>query len=281
MYVDSLERETTRVATFRFPNSVWRAFGICSANWRSCSGVGFQTTDFGSTGSVFSRVSETRVAGLTGGRFVAVSSSLIEESSSLFWSSLAQGSRRCCRRGRILQQNIGMSEILEIALTALRARITRVFPAQVRKALEPLSDEQIWWRPNESSNSIGNLVLHLSGSLDYYLNRNLGGLDFTRDRPGEFNERREIPKAELLARFDAMVANAERTFDSLTVERLGEPSPEPTMYSIAFEDLLNVAMHLANHVGQIVWIAKSLDAQALDEVWIRTHRSEGGWKPKA
>jgi uncharacterized damage-inducible protein DinB len=174
-----------------------------------------------------------------------------------------------------------MNEVLSLALTALRARITRVFPAQVRKALEPLSDEQIWWRPNESSNSIGNLVLHLSGSLDYYLNRNLGGLDFTRDRPGEFNERREIPKAELLARFDAMVANAERTFDSLTVERLGEPSPEPTMYSIAFEDLLNVAMHLANHVGQIVWIAKSLDAQALDEVWIRTHRSEGGWKPKA
>src|ERR1051325_9000981 len=88
-----------------------------------------------------------------------------------------------------------MNEVLSLALTALRARITRVFPAQVRKALEPLSDEQIWWRPNESSNSIGNLVLHLSGSLDYYLNRNLGGLDFTRDRPGEFNERREIPKA--------------------------------------------------------------------------------------
>ena len=171
-------------------------------------------------------------------------------------------------------------EILPLALNALRARITRVFPAQIRAAVNALTDEQLWWRPNETSNSIGNLVLHLSGSLDHYLNRNLGGLDFTRDRPAEFNERREIPKAELLARFDEMVANAEKTFDSLTVERLGDPSPEPKMYTIAFEDVLNVAIHLSNHAGQIVWIAKMLDAQAIDEVWMRTHRAEGGWKPK-
>jgi hypothetical protein len=52
MNVESLERETTRVATLRLPNSVIRAFGICEANCRSSSGVGFQTTDFGSTGSV-------------------------------------------------------------------------------------------------------------------------------------------------------------------------------------------------------------------------------------
>ena len=172
-------------------------------------------------------------------------------------------------------------DTLQIALDALRARITRVFPAQVRTAVNALTDEQIWWRPNESSNSIGNLVLHLSGSLDHYLNRNLGGLDFARDRPAEFNERHIIPKAELLARFDTMVANAERTFDKLTVERLSGPSPEPSMHTVAFEDLLNVGMHLANHVGQIVWIAKMLEVHAVDEVWIRTHRSEGGWKPKA
>jgi hypothetical protein len=174
-----------------------------------------------------------------------------------------------------------MQDPLQATLDALRARLTRVFPAQVRTAVNALTDDQIWWRPNESSNSIGNLVLHLSGSLDYYLNRNLGGLEFTRDRPGEFNERHPIPKEELLARFDEMVANAVRTFDSLDVARLGEPSPEPTMYNLLVEDLLNAAMHLANHAGQIVWIAKMLEVNAVDEVWIRSHRAEGGWKPKA
>jgi len=171
-----------------------------------------------------------------------------------------------------------MNDPLELALAALRTRITRVFPAQIRAALEPLTDEQIWWRPNESSNSIGNLVLHLSGSLDHYLNRGIGGLEFTRDRPAEFAERRQIPKAELLARFDQMVANAEKTFDSLTVKRLGEPSPEQTLYTIVLEDVMNAMVHLSNHTGQIVWIAKMLREGAVDEVWMRTHKKLGGWK---
>jgi hypothetical protein len=165
----------------------------------------------------------------------------------------------------------------DVTLAALRSRITGVFPAQVRAAVEPLTDEQIWWRPNEESNSIGNILLHLTGSLNYYLNRNVGGIDYTRDRAAEFAERRNIPKAELLALFDDMVARAERTFDALTPERLHAPSPEPRMHSIVLEDLMNVLAHLANHVGQILWIAKMLRGD-LGDVWMKTHRSEGAWK---
>ena len=165
----------------------------------------------------------------------------------------------------------------DITLTALRSRITRVFPAQIRAAVEPLTDEQIWWRPNEQSNSIGNILLHLTGSLNHFLNRNVGGIDYTRDRAAEFAERRTIPKAELLALFEDMVARAERTFDALTPERLGDPSPEPKMHSIVLEDLLNVLAHLANHTGQIVWIAKMVRGD-IGDVWIKTHRSEGAWK---
>lgn len=169
----------------------------------------------------------------------------------------------------------------DITLNAFRTRITAVFPAQIRAAVEKLTDEQVWWRPNEGSNSIGNLLLHLTGSLNYYLNRNLGDLDYTRDRAAEFSERRPMPKAELLAWFDEMVANAVRTFDGLTPERLGEPSPEPTMHTIVIEDVIGVMSHLATHTGQIVWIAKMLNETAVREVWIKSHRSEGAWKPPA
>jgi uncharacterized damage-inducible protein DinB len=167
----------------------------------------------------------------------------------------------------------------EVLLRALRTRITAVFPSQIRAAVAPLNDEQLWWRPNESSNSIGNIVLHLSGSLNHYLNRNLGALDFNRNRAAEFTERRAIPKAELLAIFDEMVANAEKTFDALTPERLGDASPEPSMHQIVAEDLVNILAHFANHAGQIIWIAKMFDGKAVDEVWVRSHRSEGAWLP--
>ncbi|MGZ8780165.1 MAG: DUF1572 family protein [Thermoanaerobaculia bacterium] len=171
-----------------------------------------------------------------------------------------------------------MAEMSAVALAALRSRITRVFPAQVRAAVDTLTEEQMWWRPNEESNSVGNIILHLTGSLNHFLNRNIGGIEYARDRAAEFAERRAIPKKELMAMFDDMVARAERTFEGLTPERLGDPSPEPKMHSIVLEDLLNAATHLANHAGQIVWIAKMLRGGAIDDVWIKTHRQLGAWK---
>jgi uncharacterized damage-inducible protein DinB len=168
----------------------------------------------------------------------------------------------------------------DLALAALRSRITRVFPAQIHAALSPMTDEQIWWRPNEESNSIGNIVLHLTGSLNHFLNRNIGGLDYTRDRAAEFAERKPIPKDELLASFDEMVAHAVKTFDGLTAERLNDPSPEPKMHTIVLEDLMNILAHIANHAGQIVWIAKMLRAGQIDDVWIHTHRELGAWKKR-
>ena len=165
-----------------------------------------------------------------------------------------------------------------LALASLRARITAVFPAQIREVVSKLTDDQLWWRPNESSNSVGNLVLHLSGSLNHYLNRNLGGLAFDRDREKEFAERGPIPRADLMAIFDAMVASAEKTFDRLTVQRLGDASPEPRQSEIVFQDLINIAVHFSTHAGQIVWIAKMLIDGGLDDVWMRAHREQGGWR---
>ena len=172
------------------------------------------------------------------------------------------------------------TEVLEATLAALRARITKVFPAQVRAAVESMSEEEIWWRPNEKTNAVGNLVLHLTGSLNHFLNRGLGGIDYTRDRDAEFAERQPRSRAELLAAFDEMVANAERTFENITVPRLGDPSPSPELQTLVIEDLINICSHIAAHSAQIVWIGKMLHEGSLDEVWSRTHKRLGGWRPR-
>lgn len=171
-----------------------------------------------------------------------------------------------------------MTDVARYTLESLRTRITRIFPAQIRACLEQLTDEQIWWRPNEASNSIGNIVLHITGSLNHFLNRAVGGFAYERDRDAEFSERRPIPRAELLALFEDMVAKAEQTFESLTLDRLGEPSPNPKMYDVVIEDLLTVGMHLSNHDGQILWITKMLTNGGIDDLWIKTHKELGGWK---
>ncbi len=173
-----------------------------------------------------------------------------------------------------------MTDLASPTLEALRVRICKVLPGQVRAAVEKLDDEEIWWRPNEQSNSIGNLILHLSGSLNLYLNHNIGGVPYERDRAAEFAERRPMPKAQLMAIFDDMVAKAEQTLANVPPERLTAPSTDPERQTYFVEDLISIVTHLSTHTGQILWIAKSLREGELSEVWMRTHKHLGGWKQK-
>src|SRR4051795_10801532 len=94
-----------------------------------------------------------------------------------------------------------------ISLAVLRNRITRVMPEQIRAAVATMSDDQLWWRPNETSNSVANILIHLTGSINHYLNFFVGKIEYERDRDGEFAERRNLPRAELLASFEQMIAN--------------------------------------------------------------------------
>lgn len=170
------------------------------------------------------------------------------------------------------------NEISSLALEALRMRITRVLPAQIRSCISELSEEQLWWRPNEQSNSVGNLVLHVRGAVLHFLCRGLGGLDYERNRQAEFAEDAPISKRQLLAKFDEMVEEAVKTFDALDPSHLSEPSTEPSYYSIIFEDLFGVAVHLATHTGQIVYVTKMLKEGSVNDLWTETHRSMGVWK---
>lgn len=159
-----------------------------------------------------------------------------------------------------------------IALGALRSRITRILPAQIRVCVEELTDEQLWWRPNEQANSVGNLVLHLSGSMRHYLSRGVGGIDFQRDRPAEFSERGPVPKAELLTTFDETIAQARNILETFDPSRFVDLTDEQDYVPTVFELIFNISIHIATHAGQIVYITKMLKEGSVDELWIRAHR---------
>src|SRR5687767_12695162 len=114
-------------------------------------------------------------------------------------------------------------DLSSFALDALRMRITKVLPAQIRSCIEQLSEEQLWWRPNDQSNSVGNLVLHVHGAVMHFLCRGVGKIEYERDRAAEFAESSTVTKTQLLAMFDEMVAKAEQTFEEIDSSRLSEP----------------------------------------------------------
>lgn len=158
-----------------------------------------------------------------------------------------------------------------VALESLRGRIVRILPTQIRACVDELTEEQLWWRPNEHANSVGNLVLHLSGSMRHYLSRGVGGINYHRDRPAEFAERGPLPKAQLLAIFDETIDQAAQVFVSFDTSRFLELTEEQDYVPTVFDLIFNIAIHLATHTGQIVYVTKLLKEGSIDELWIRAH----------
>ena len=169
-------------------------------------------------------------------------------------------------------------ELAPIALNAIRVRTLNVLPDQVRSCLDQLSDQQIWWRPNEQSNSVGNLVLHLSGAIMNFLCHRVGGFAYERNRDAEFSSKGPMPRQELLGIFNEAIEKATLTFNSLNGPRLSDASTAPEYYSLLFEDLFGVVFHFAVHAAQIVYITKMLKEGSVNNLWVATHKAAKVWK---
>ncbi len=158
------------------------------------------------------------------------------------------------------------STFIESARTRLCVHLT----GQIRTCLDALKIEQIWWRPNESSNAIGNLVLHCVGSTRFYIGHVVGERDFVRDRQAEFAERRELPAAELRSRLDMASEEADAVLAQMPRGRLLEIT-ERTPKPMTLIEVISLQMaHYALHAGQIAYATKLLDAGAIHEIWRTT-----------
>jgi hypothetical protein len=72
--------------------------------------------------------------------------------------------------------------------------------ARILECLKMLSDGDIWWRPHLTSNSVGNLALHLSRNVRQWIISGLGGEPDRRERDKEFAERGPVPRRVLMTR---------------------------------------------------------------------------------
>ena len=151
-----------------------------------------------------------------------------------------------------------------------RVRLLQDYPAQISACLGVLTDEDLWWRPNEQANAVANLVLHLSGSNRYYFEQVIGGHDTGRNRAAEFSARDGYPRATLLATWQAALRATEEVLDSFDPSRMMETTDRSGKVTTFAQLLLHVTHHNAVHMGQIVWIAKLLHPGALDDIWMKT-----------
>jgi uncharacterized damage-inducible protein DinB len=139
-------------------------------------------------------------------------------------------------------------------LQHITTRLVTEFPAQVEKCLEVLGEDDLWWRPHEQANAIGNLVLHVAGSNRHFLEHVIGGAPGVRDRDAEFGARGGQTKRDIQQVWSDVAARVSAVLRTLTPERLSQPTSDRNR-SVA-DVLLHVTHHNALHIGQIVWITK-------------------------
>jgi len=132
--------------------------------------------------------------------------------------------------------------------------------AELHKWVDPLNDEQFRRNPFTYGNSVGHLVLHLTGNLSYYIGARIAETGYVRNRDLEFAESRRFPKADILKKFDDTMAMVIATIEKqdeagwtapYTAEREPEAKNRVTLF-------LRCASHLYHHVGQIIYLSREL-----------------------
>ena len=131
---------------------------------------------------------------------------------------------------------------------------------RLKKCLAQLTPEEIWYRPNVETVSVGNLVLHLNGNVRQWILSGLGGAPDTRERAKEFSEPGPLPTDELLARIESTLEEACAVLRQLDPATLLEKRSVQVFEETGLAILVHVVEHFSYHVGQITYFVKSTKA---------------------
>jgi uncharacterized damage-inducible protein DinB len=143
-------------------------------------------------------------------------------------------------------------------LAEARRHLSEDYLPKIERCLERLTDEQVWWRAGEHSNSVGNLLLHLEGNLRQWVVCGAGGRTDARERDREFAERRRLPREQLLARLRAAVEEAADVLARLEPPALLETRRVQGLDVTLLAAVFHAVEHFSMHTGQVILLTKLL-----------------------
>ena len=127
---------------------------------------------------------------------------------------------------------------------------------KICRCLQALPEEDLWWRPNPVSNSVGNLLLHLAGNIRQWIVSGVGQQADTRERQKEFDASSGLDSTVLLKHLHESLLNVDEVLARITVAELTEPRVVQGIHVSVGEAIYHVVEHFSTHVGQIIYITK-------------------------
>lgn len=171
--------------------------------------------------------------------------------------------RRKTNRAGKGKQAAPEARLAEVCLRQWRSRFEERYLPRLIGCLEQLSDEEIWWRPNEASNSVGNLLLHLCGNMRQWIISGLGGAADIRERDQEFSERGPIARAALSEQLQKTIREACAVLVRLKPRDLTRPYRIQGYDVTGYQAGEQVIEHVSYHLGQIIYVTKVKRAKDL------------------
>jgi uncharacterized damage-inducible protein DinB len=132
-----------------------------------------------------------------------------------------------------------------------------VYLPRMRRAVAELPADALWWRPNDGTTSVGNLLLHLEGNVRQWILSGLGGEADARERQTEFDAREGQDAQSLLDALGATIAAAALVIEGLDPQRLLTPITIQGFETTPMAAVYHVVEHFSWHTGQVTWIAKA------------------------
>ena len=151
----------------------------------------------------------------------------------------------------------GRREVGQALIDECKYRLLDESVPRLEKCLSLLGPDEIWFRPNPETVSVGNLVLHLCGNVTQWILSGLGGKRDERVRDLEFEEKGPLPVETLHRRLRDTMAETRAVLDRLDPATLLEPRRVQGFDQSAVGILVHVVEHFSYHVGQVSYTVKS------------------------
>jgi len=147
-------------------------------------------------------------------------------------------------------------EPVQLFIAQSRHYLATEYRTKLRAAVEKLPADALWWRPNEESNSVGNLLMHLAGNIRQWIVSGVGGAPSSRDRAAEFAAISGPGTEQLLANLDHVLDEVDGVLAKLTPADLAAMRTIQGRDVSVLEAVYHVVEHFSLHLGQIIFITK-------------------------
>lgn len=175
------------------------------------------------------------------------------------------------------------SELAKDFIIASRNHLAGEYLPKIRHCLGTVTQEDLWWRPNPESNSVGNLVLHLCGNAEQWILHGVCGHPDRRDRDQEFAATNGMTTMQMRAHLDQSIEKVDAALMSLEAQASGHPGllfEERTIQGMkvtVLKAIYHVVEHFSQHTGQIMWITKARSGSDLNFWVVQGGKAKPNW----